>query len=366
MLTDISGNSPNSSEANWSPNNLKIVYSSDRAFDGSDNTNFFETTNIWVINADGTNDMPLTQIGADQANSFNPQWSPDGTKIAFESSRALNGGDANIDVSNIWVMDADGGNPTPLTNNEASGADNYEPKWSPDGTQILFIASKNLDPMIDAENNAGVNNVWVMNADGSNQTPLTLLTASGSSSSESKWSPDGSRIVYGSSRSLNPAEDMPNTNNTPNVWVMNADGSGATALTDYETVSLFTSNPSFSSDGLKVVFFSNGKLDGSDARTDDGSRNIWIIDADGQNLEPLTFYSNAAVSAVFAQDPIFSADGSKIAYRCSGALDGSNASTGINNDNIFIMNPDGTGFQPLTTNIQADTTSFDPSFVNQP
>ena len=60
-----------------------------------------------------------------------PLWSPDGTQIAFESSRSGN--------KTIYVMDADGSNPRRLTS--YSGID-ISPSWSPDGTQIAFESDR--------------------------------------------------------------------------------------------------------------------------------------------------------------------------------------------------------------------------------
>jgi len=78
-----------------------------------------------------------------------PCFSPDGTKIAFESYR-----DGDFE---IYVMNADGSNQTRLTNNGG-----LNPCFSPDGTKIAFVSDRDGDFEI-----------YVMNADGSNQTNIT-------------------------------------------------------------------------------------------------------------------------------------------------------------------------------------------------
>jgi hypothetical protein len=97
------------------------------------------------MNADGSEQTRLTN----PAFGYQPSWSPDGTEIAFSSSR-----DGN---SEIYVMNADGSEQTRLTNN----ADiDEQPSWSPDGTEIAFISSRDYQ-------------VYVMNADGSEQTNIS-------------------------------------------------------------------------------------------------------------------------------------------------------------------------------------------------
>src|SRR3990172_1844040 len=103
---------------------------------------------IYVMDADGSNPTNLTNDGATDGG---PAWSPDGGKIAFTSER-----DGNYE---IYVMDADGSNPTNLTNNSAWDS---EPAWSPDGSKIAFESYR--------DNNR---EIYVMNADGTAQTNLT-------------------------------------------------------------------------------------------------------------------------------------------------------------------------------------------------
>ncbi|MDA1236641.1 MAG: hypothetical protein O3A53_17790, partial [Acidobacteria bacterium] len=84
---------------------------------------------IYTANADGTSPKNLTN---NAAFDYNPEWSPDGSKIVFESDRA---GD-----NEIHVMNADGSSPVNLTNDTDF---DFNPHWSPEGSKILFESYRN-------------------------------------------------------------------------------------------------------------------------------------------------------------------------------------------------------------------------------
>ncbi len=155
------------------------------------------------MDADGSNQMRLTFNPAQDAL---PDWSPDGSLIAFNTNR-----DMDIVVPNhpqetaIYVIAPDGSNPTRLTHGPRIDAG---PSWSPDGTQMIFHS-----------NRAGEIDLYVMNADGSGQTNLTEEVGNGTFGA---WSPDGTMIVFNSNRA-----DAFNAD----VYVMSADGGDVTRLT---------------------------------------------------------------------------------------------------------------------------------------
>src|SRR5260370_1008442 len=153
---------------------------------------------------------------------------------------------------------------------------------------ITFVSGRALDGSDDVNGPNGTVNLWVVNADGSGATPLTKLTASGADSLVPAWSPDGSKITFRSDRALDGSNAL-NANDNPNIWVMNADGSGATSLTKLTAVQPLNIVPGiWLPDGSKIVFDSARALDGTDAANSNGTRNIWIMNADVSSAAPLT------------------------------------------------------------------------------
>jgi Tol biopolymer transport system component len=168
----------------WSPDGTKIAVS--RLDQGS--------SKIFVINSDGSGE---TLLAGASSRDYDPSWSPDGAKIAFVVRTGDNG---------IYVMNSDGTGAAKLANGE-------EPDWSPDGTEIVF-SSGNIIRVIDASG-------------GGNQIPLT---DSGYDSYPS-WSPDGTKIVF--------QKAMPDQIQQWELYIMNSDGSGLMNLSSDGPVDFF-------------------------------------------------------------------------------------------------------------------------------
>jgi hypothetical protein len=126
---------------------------------------------IDTVNSDGSGGTRLT---TSTANDTGPDWSPDGSKIAFASNR-----DGNYE---IYVMNANGTGQTRITN---TAAHETNPTWSPDGTKIAFERSTNPDPINCADTcNAGI---YKMNTDGTDEVRLTL---EGTNARTPDWGPN--------------------------------------------------------------------------------------------------------------------------------------------------------------------------------
>jgi len=166
-----------------------------------------------------------------------PAWSPDGNKIAFVLGESLLPGGESLLPGGICVMNADGSNLTQIVQDVfVNGEDriktatfSYYPTWTHDGTKIVytFFTAKWREPFVEALEDRCVSS---MNADGSGSTPLTSIAEA---SGKPKFSPDGSKIVYVSGPRghwVSPPLDYPV--DETEIYVMNADGSGKTRLTN--------------------------------------------------------------------------------------------------------------------------------------
>lgn len=183
----------------------RVVFSSNR--DGD-----YE---IFVMNADGSGLQQLTHNGADDVN---PVWSPDGSQIAFQSYR-----DGQAEV---YVMDANGLNEQRLT---AHGSYDGEPTWSPDGSQLAFTSARTGTPYI-----------YVMNSDGTG-----ISQRSSQPSVYPAWSPDGSQIAYSGDQ---------DGDGWLELWLMNADGSNQHMLYNPYEVQADAWARGWSPDGREITF----------------------------------------------------------------------------------------------------------------
>jgi len=352
-LTKISA-APGALGFAWSPDGSKLAFSSSQAFDGSSAT--AGTLNLWIINADGSGAAPLTRLTASHAGASSPTWSPDGTKIAYVSGRALDGSDtangAN-GTANVFVMSADGSGSTPLSRATTSHAGGLLPSWSPDGAHILFLSARALDGSDNVitsfdPSNAGYN-LWVMNADGSASTHLTSFDLSQAGASGAVWSPDGTRIAFASTGALDGSDRLLPGGQylCGNVWLASLATMQLTPLTHLTTSGAVAETPSWSPDGKSIAFASRGAFDGSDATSPGGSTNPWIMAADGSNARPLTRLTLVGFDTF--GPAAWASDGSAIAYASLRSRSGDDSTNQNSVGNVWLIKPDGSSATPLTS-----------------
>jgi Tol biopolymer transport system component len=236
----------------WSPDGKQIAVS----FVSSSG----DTSEIYLLDADGQNPMQLTHNGH---QNYLPAWSHDGSQIAFLSQEGK-----DTQTAEIYVIGINGNNEHRLTQNKAP---EYGITWSPDDLQIAF--GSKLD---------GNWQIYLMDAAGTNLHPLTVR-AEGSAPT---WSPDGQWLSLTSER-----------DGSANIYTLTLDGQNQLNVTNDKTVS---SNSSWSPDGNKIAFWSER----------DGMPNIFVMNRDGSN--PVNLTNTPGLEAL---NPSWSPDGKQIIFQ---------------------------------------------------
>ena len=271
---------------------------------------------IYVMDADGGN---LRRLTNNPAGDHSPSWSPDGKRIVFLSDR-----DGHVDLQHgaphpdIYVMDADGSNQRNLTNNPH---DDRSPSWSPDGNRIAFMSERDGDY-----------DIYVMGADGTNQQNLSNHPLG---DRDPSWSPDGAHIVFSARRKGHFENEAAITNE---IYVMDADGGNQRRLTDNRNNDW---EPSWSPDGKRIAFIADrkGNIDKFD---------IYVMDADGGNQ------LNVTQHRAWDGAPSWSPNNERIVFHSK--RDG--------NWEIYVMDADGGNLQNLTNNNRHF--DYGPAWLNSP
>jgi Tol biopolymer transport system component len=206
----------------WSPNEQQLVYRSYAEASSGNETS--AGSDLYVINLDGTNKINLTNVPYRQGHgfgSFDPKWSPDGSKILFQQSPS------GSSPADLYVVNSDGTGKVALTDTTDSYW-NSEQEWSPDGSKIAYRGGQ-LDPII------------LINPDGTGKTTLTDGTNGGP-----KWSPDGTQIAYSISTG----------GYSQDIYIINVDGTGKLNLTN-NNGSANSYRPTWSPEGSRLSFLQN-------------------------------------------------------------------------------------------------------------
>ncbi len=216
-------NDPGSDEyPNWSPSDNKITFS--RTINNK--------TSLFVISADGSG---LTELAPTQnGSSWTQTWSPDGQQIIFASNRT--------GKNELFSVNVDGSGVRQLT----FTGDNITPWFSHDGGHVAFISNRD-----------GNNEIYIMNADGSNQTRLTHTP---DNEVDPVWSPDDQAIGYVVNKE---------------VTTIHVDGTQTKTLTNGAN---YDSWLRWSPDGTYLAF--SGNID--------NQREIFVVKADGSGMTRLT------------------------------------------------------------------------------
>jgi Tol biopolymer transport system component len=226
-------------------------------------TNENGNPDIYTMHADGSN---LTNLTNNAAHDINPFWSPDGTRIAFQSDRS--------GLMQIYIMNVDGSNVTQITNNEV----NHElmsqiGPWSPDGKKLLFTEWGAPD--------TAKWKLYAIDVDGKDKTLLADVPPVYSYLS---WSPDGKHVAFVSDSRLYVVD----FNGTNLIEITKSLPSGE-AVDSYNLPNYY-----WAPDGKSITFISSN-IDSVSGKTQGGEPNVNLFrwNAYEASLDARTLVLNA-------------------------------------------------------------------------
>jgi Tol biopolymer transport system component/serine/threonine protein kinase len=299
----------------WSPDGREIVYATSAA--NSPHARNNARSQLKAVNVE-TRERRLIDIGSGK-DAVQPSWSPNGARIAYWGLR-----DTDRD---IWTVPAAGGDPTPVTNDEAT---DWNPVWSPDGKYLYF-----------ASDSHGAMRFWRLPIDQTTGRVIgerEAVTGAGAESWHPTFSRDGTRLAF---------VNYIVKENIQRVMFDPQKGAIVGAMTPITSGERRVTAPELSPDGQWLAFYTFGspqedlfvaRRDGSESRqltndrrrdrvprwSPDGKRiafysdrshnyEIWAIDLGGGGMRRLT---NCAPDYCFY--PTWSPDGTRLAFYKAG------------------------------------------------
>jgi Tol biopolymer transport system component/TolB-like protein/Tfp pilus assembly protein PilF len=365
----------------WTPDGRTLAFvraqQPGRRLQPSDVFGKYEGGDLWSIDLETRKERRLAE------GAYDPAWSPDGTRLAVESSWA--------GPRRLWLLDAHGRNPQQLTTDASETVSHLRPRWSPDGGRLVFknvdqtkfdvrvvdVTSKRLawvtndlaqdvDPawspsgrfIFFSSYRSGGLNLWrvPVAADGRPTAAPQQLTTGAGQDVQLAFAADGRRLAFtilgqnadlwrlpvsSSGAALGEPQSVVATTREDsrgawsadggslafnsdraghmNVWVHSL-GDGSTRPLTHGPGGDF--QPNWAPDGSRLAFFSNRS----------GNADVWTVDVKTGALEQLTH--GTAVDA----NPFFSPDGRSIAYHSDSG----------GHMEVWVMKADGSAARPLT------------------
>ena len=251
----------------WSPDGTRLAVDTEPSV-GDDE--------IWILDADGTDAQVVTCDGGPCGGVAAPAWSPDGGHLAFQRGLPREAGEAYDRVA-LEVVDLVTGATRVVAVPPVAGSEYVEydgPRWSPDGTQLVFTVMRY--PVPPTDENILSSSIAVVKADGSEADAPRILTDPALFASYPDWSPDGERIVF----NTYPLGSFQDTTKATNLYTIRPDGTGLTQVTSFGENDTRATQPTWTPDGKRIIFTQIVRNPANPW----GERVVALIDAGGSDL----------------------------------------------------------------------------------
>jgi Tol biopolymer transport system component len=257
----------------WSPDGKQIAVVAEPTAD---------TSQIWTLNPDGTDSTVLVScVEAPCVGFAGPAWSRDGNQLAFMRYLQPAAKGYEDDQIAIEVLDLATGTMRVVARSPVAASGSYVeyvgPRWSPDGTQIVFSVMRYPTPPTD-ENILG-SAIAIVDADGSEADAPRIVTDPAMFGSYPDWSPDGQRIAFHTG-------PWQGTTKAQNLYTIRPDGTHMTQVTHFGDNDTRAIGATWTPDGKRLIFVHVSR-NPSDPW---GDRRIAFVDPDGSDLTVLEWF----------------------------------------------------------------------------